>query len=809
MDDPVELMPDTKAAINFLKKFCPGGWVLTAIVPDGKTETRTFPAGSWTDTARWIDERQGKKNIYFHVNPVRSDLTSKASKEDIARLAWLHVDIDPRAGEEPEEEKVRALKLLHEFEPAPTCIIDSGGGLQGFWQLAPSENLDINGDVAKAQELELYNIQLEKVFQADHCHNVDRIMRLPGTINLPTKRKLKKGRQPVVAKLLEWHKGNVYPISRFTPAVRVQSAAEAGLTGGMPKVRVTGNIPDVGVDELRDWAHAEGKAISDHTLALIATGGDPLDPTKYPSRSEALFKVCCDLIRAEVPDEMIFAVITGPNEIASSVRDKPGWESYALRQIERAKEEAVDPWLRLLNEKHAVIADIGGKCRIISEVMDLALNRPRISKQSFEDFRNRYRHKKVVIGQNTGGQPVEKGAGQFWIDHPMRRQYDTIVFAPGREVEGAYNLWRGFACDSLPGTKHESLLRHIRDNVCSGNPEHYNFFIGWMARLIQHPDGPGEVAMVIRGKKGTGKSFTAKALGRLLGRHFLQVSDSKHLVGSFNAHLRDTVLLFGDEAFFAGDKKHESVLKTLITEEHLVIEGKGVDAEAAPNYVHLILASNEEWVVPAGLDERRFFVLEVGDDHKQDHEYFKRIQADLDNGGYENLLHFLMTKDLSNFEVRKVPQTKALLDQKILSMSLEQQWLFERLWEGRILRTDENWRTKALKDSLYQDYVDDLKDQGRQYRLSRTAFGRFLSRAFPGSWPESKQEVVDVPTVTDQGFEITVRKRAYVYHLPTLREARAYWDANMGGPFDWPVAEPVQEDWPGDPSNNPDDDIPF
>jgi hypothetical protein len=200
-----------------------------------------------------------------------------------------------------------------------------------------------------------------------------------------------------------------------------------------------------------------------------------------------------------------------------------------------------------------------------------------------------------------------------------------------------------------------------------------------MARAVQEPDSPGEVAVVLRGKRGTGKSFFAKVLGHLFGRHFLQVSDSKHLVGSFNAHLRDTVLLFGDEAFFAGDKKHESVLKTLITEESLIVEGKGVDAEAAANFTHLILASNDSWVVPAGLDERRFFVLEIGDGEKQNHRYFKAIKNDLESGGFENLLYFLLTYDLNDFEVRAVPQTEALIDQKAQSLQGFEAYLFDLL----------------------------------------------------------------------------------------------------------------------------------
>jgi len=119
------------------------------------------------------------------------------------------------------------------------------------------------------------------------------------------------------------------------------------------------------------------------------------------------------------------------------------------------------------------------------------------------------------------------------------------------------------------------------------------------------------------------------------------------------------------------------VLKTIITEETLVVEGKGVDAEISPNYLHLLMASNSEWVVPAGPEERRFFVLDVGDDRMQDKEYFRALREGLDAGGSENLLHFLMTYDLSNYEVRAVPKTKALEEQKAHSLGAFERELME------------------------------------------------------------------------------------------------------------------------------------
>lgn len=781
----------TNEAVDFLQKFSPAGnWVLTSIIPDGKTTTATFSNAQ--EAGEWIESRQGIENIYFHVNPTIKDMAVKASKADMLRVDWLHVDIDPRKGETPAESKPRAVKLLKSHKTPPSVIVDSGGGVQGFWRLEPDDELITNGDIDKAGELEAYNIQLEKDFSADPCHNIDRIMRLPGTINLPTQRKIKKGRTPAIAKVIEWNE-YTYPIKAFLKAVQVQSDKK-GLREGETVNRVYGNVPDISAAELEQWAKENGKEISQKTISLIVWGKDTEDGTPYQSRSEVLFRVCCDLVRAGVPEEMIFGVITGDNRIAESVKDKPDWERYANRQITRAKEEAINPHLRILNEKHAVIEDLGGACKIITERYDDVMGRIVISKQSFSDIRNMYNNRHIEI-MDGDGKPKRVELGRFWMTHPQRRQYASITFSPGREVKGSYNLWRGFSCVAKAGDKHESFLHHVLNNVCTGNQEHYDYLIGWMANLVQHPDKTGQVAVVLRGKRGTGKSFFARTLGQLFGRHYMQVSDSKHLVGSFNAHLRDTVLLFGDEAFFAGDKRHESVLKTLVTEDQLVIEGKGVDAEAAINYTHLILASNEEWVVPAGVDERRFFVLEVGDGCAVDLTYFGQITNDLQTGGYQSLLHYLLSYDLSKYEIRAVPKTDALREQVSHTMDAVNHWFLDKLQEGQLLPDHNRWKGVVPVASLYDDYILTMKDQAKGYRLSRQQFFKFLKKCVPGEAIGKTKKRLPVQRLNQNNMLVTYKIPVWAYTFPPLQEIRDYWDKEKGGPYDWlPICESEEDD---------------
>ena len=50
---------------------------------------------------------------------------------------------------------------------------------------------------------------------------------------------------------------------------------------------------------------------------------------------------------------------------------------------------------------------------------------------------------------------------------------------------------------------------------------------------------------------------------------------------------------------------------------------------------------------------------------QQETRYFGGIADDLENGGYESLLHFLLGYEISDYEVRLVPQTQALIEQKL------------------------------------------------------------------------------------------------------------------------------------------------
>lgn len=309
--------------------------VLTAITPDTKPvkiKTQSFEASREQDAARaWIIEQNSAgRNCYFHVNEPAGPLRKKAEKADIAKARWLYVDIDPRAGEDLPAEQQRIRGLLNGSLPAdvppPTAIIASGSGYQALWALA--EPYTVNGDVEQAAEYERYNRQLELRLGGDNCHNVDRIFRVPGTVNWPDERKRKKGRTPALAEMVEYEPDRVYPLPRFKQAPARSPQGE----------RRKAQVDRASVQRIADVGELP-TGVSDRAKVVISQGHDPDEPDKHPSRSEWLLYVCCELVRGGCDDDTIYGIITDPDwAISDSVLDKGRKrDDYAFRQIEQAR----------------------------------------------------------------------------------------------------------------------------------------------------------------------------------------------------------------------------------------------------------------------------------------------------------------------------------------------------------------------------------------------------------------------------------------------------------------------------------------
>lgn len=368
---------------------------------------------------------------------------------------------------------------------------------------------------------------------------------------------------------------------------------------------------------------------------------------------------------------------------------------------------------------------------------------------------------------------------KIWLDSDQRRQYQGLVFAPNEDAPGHYNLWRGFAVKPSERGSCQRFLDHVAENVCDGDEQHFAWVMGWLAHIIQHPGEKSGTSLALRGKQGVGKTVIGNAVGSLLGPHYKLVSEPRYVTGRFNSHLVDCLLLQLDEATWGGDHAATGRLKALITGQWHLVEFKGREPVRVRNHVRVLITSNEDWTVPAGPEERRFYVLDVSDRRMQDREYFAKLHAELDAGGRERLLRYLLDYQLGDVPLHRIASTPALLDQKLASLNSLQAWWLDTLRAGT-LPGDAKGSAESPVNALYSDYIEHSKQAGERRRAIETVLGVFLRN--------------HVPDLRRERRMLESGERTYVYVFPPLAVCRAQMDRAFGGCLPWP--DPISQDQP-------------
>jgi Family of unknown function (DUF5906) len=419
-----------------------------------------------------------------------------------------------------------------------------------------------------------------------------------------------------------------------------------------------------------------------------------------------------------------------------------------------------------LNESFAVVM-FGSKYVILKESIDPIKRIKALGFWHISDFKNYYANKRVKIHKKL------ISYGELWFRHPERRQYDGIVFSPQKVYDNHYNLWIGYGCEPKKGNC-ELFIQHIREIICSNDVELFDYVIAWMADAVQNLAVRPGTALVLRGSQGTGKGLFAKHFGALFGQHYLHISNQKHLTGHFNAHLMSICLVFADEAVWGGNKSEEGVLKALVTEDTIPIEAKGKDVINVQNHTRLLIASNNQWAVPAVPSERRFVVMDVSAEKQRNHEYFKALNAQMESGGREALLDYLLKYDLNGIELRKIPHTRALAEMKMHSMSAYEKFWYDKLVAGSINGPANGWPVTIFFEELYNAWCEHAQTSGVRYIGSQTSLGIEMKKLLP-------RYRVTKPKLRAGDFS----KQAKCYELPSLEKCRQHFDRHMDTEHEW------------------------
>ncbi len=257
----------------------------------------------------------------------------------------------------------------------------------------------------------------------------------------------------------------------------------------------------------------------------------------------------------------------------------------------------------------------------------------------------------------------------------------------------------------------------------------------------------------------------------------LQVNNVDTVTGTFNAALERSFIVFMDEALFVGDRRASDALKSLVTEPLIHINEKHQPARQTRSYHRFIAATNADHFKNTENDDRRDFTLRVSEIHKGDHDYWKVLYDEIENGGVAAMVHDLYAMDLSEFNVRVKPATKELLEQKLSSLPHIERWWHDCLdcgsfETGKFLSYDDDGR--EWTDFLSTDMaIDGIMD---------TAGGKMFKKPTANDVVKTLMKIC--PSIIKGQRKVgSVRRRGLV--IPSLQQARAEFEQYIGGPVDW------------------------
>jgi len=284
---------------------------------------------------------------------------------------------------------------------------------------------------------------------------------------------------------------------------------------------------------------------------------------------------------------------------------------------------------------------------------------------------------KISVG--NGMKQKQKQIFDIWWDSLLRRDYPDGVglYAIGKEPPKVLNLWTGFNIKPEYG-EWPLLEKWIRESVCGGDEEAYEYLLNLLAYKVQHPTENIEVVVFMWGLGGTGKSmFTVKLMRRIFGKQYVSSPSKKMMKDlAFNTYMEGKLIISPQEVIVK-DRKLVDHINATVTDETVEINRKNVNTYNMPNTSMWMLTANEDDFgnLPISLSDstfRRWFIIRSGDSYgvkfndseetrEKRNEFFAALDEEIRNGDEpRHLLNYLLNRKVVKKDILNPPRTKDL-----------------------------------------------------------------------------------------------------------------------------------------------------
>lgn len=267
---------------------------IRVIVPDGAVSQ--FYCKSVAEALHVVERHSGIANVYIGACP---RFRTGGKKDDVNTVVgfWADLDFHPI---DPNRDVAfeLAYRNIEKLEHRPTILVHTGNGLQGWWCFPGRVQL---GEEFTREQFEAVNRGLATLLGGDHVQDVARVLRVPGTLNVPTAKKRARGCAPVIARLLD-AAGPTYQPEDFVGIAVYEPNAARGFARPIPVPRTNEDTTDI----VEAFAKLLRQVSPSHPLAQVWAGQRRLNDC---SRSGWDMALVCQLYRAHVREEFIPAIV--------------------------------------------------------------------------------------------------------------------------------------------------------------------------------------------------------------------------------------------------------------------------------------------------------------------------------------------------------------------------------------------------------------------------------------------------------------------------------------------------------------------
>lgn len=180
----------------------------------------------------------------------------------------------------------------------------------------------------------------------------------------------------------------------------------------------------------------------------------------------------------------------------------------------------------------------------------------------------------------------------------------------------------------------------------------------YMAHCVKYPGYKIQYAPLIQSAEGIGKTVFKIVFAHALGTMYVYSPKAPELVKSgstFNAWQRGKLMILVDEIKIDERRELIEILKPMITDNRIEIQGKGVDQDMEDNAANWLFFSNFKDAIPVDKNGRRYpifySVLQSKADilvAGMDKDYFIGLFRWLrDEGGVQAITHWLLNYDIA------------------------------------------------------------------------------------------------------------------------------------------------------------------